>query len=87
MARAASAIPEYARVSDLDAHWNAARARTLKPGAAPPSGAVIYWMSRDQRAHDNWALLHAAQLAAASGAPLHVAFCLQRSFLGLRRGQ
>ena len=82
MARAASAIPEYARVSDLDAHWNAARARTLKPGAAPPSGAVIYWMSRDQRAHDNWALLHAAQLAAASGAPLHVAFCLQRSFLG-----
>jgi hypothetical protein len=33
-------------------------------------------MSRDQRARDNWALLHTAELAAQSGAPVAVAFNL-----------
>ncbi len=27
--------------------------------AAPSSGAVVYWMSRDQRVNDNWGLLTA----------------------------
>ncbi len=26
-------------------------------------GPIIYWMSRDQRVHDNWALLSAQQIA------------------------
>jgi len=26
-------------------------------------GPVIYWMSRDQRVNDNWALLYARELA------------------------
>lgn len=45
-------------------------------------GPVIYWMSRDQRAQDNWALVHAQDLALAAQAPLVVAFCLAPAFLG-----
>ncbi len=45
-------------------------------------GPVIYWMSRDQRAGDNWALLFAHQTALELKQPLHVAFCLSHSFLG-----
>jgi len=35
-------------------------------------------MSRDQRARDNWALLHAAELAVKSCAPVAVVFNLVR---------
>lgn len=58
-------------------------ARIRSPGDNPPkSGPVVYWMHRDQRAADNWALLHAAELAVASGAPLLVAFALAPLFPG-----
>ena len=53
--------------------------RNLIP-AAP--GAAVYWMSRDQRVADNWALLHAQSLALARQAPLAVVFTLADSFLG-----
>lgn len=87
---ASAAIPAYARADDLHAHWHAVRARTLKPSSAPASGpgappaarSVVYWMSRDQRVHDNWALLHAQQLACDERVPLHVAFCLLPTFMG-----
>lgn len=46
------------------------------------SGPVVYWMSRDQRVRDNWALLHAAELARDSRQPLAVVFCLAPSYLG-----
>lgn len=39
-------------------------------------GPVIYWMERDQRAHDNWALLYAQQLAANLRRSIEVIFCL-----------
>jgi len=42
---------------------------------------VVYWMSRDQRLQDNWALLWAQKLALERGKSLHVAFCLVPSFL------
>ncbi|MBL3582802.1 deoxyribodipyrimidine photo-lyase [Oleidesulfovibrio alaskensis] len=47
---------------------------------------VLYWMHREMRARDNWALLHAQQCAAAGGAPLAVVFCLVPQFIdaGLR---
>jgi deoxyribodipyrimidine photo-lyase len=48
---------------------------------------VIYWMRRDQRAADNWALLHAQDVALAHDAPLAVAFCLVPEFLGAARRQ
>ncbi len=44
-------------------------------------GPVIYWMSRDQRSHDNWALLYAQELAIKSKSPLIVLFCLVPDFL------
>lgn len=56
------------------------RARLIRDGAEMP-GPVIYWMSRDQRARDNWALLYAQGLALGKKAPLAVVFCLVPSFL------
>jgi len=41
----------------------------------------LYWMSRDQRAEDNWALLHAQEIAMSKKASLHVCFCLVPKFL------
>jgi deoxyribodipyrimidine photo-lyase len=45
------------------------------------NGPVIYWMSRDQRASDNWALLYAQSLALKQKVPLGVIFCLVSHFL------
>lgn len=45
-------------------------------------GPVVYWMGRDQRACDNWALLHAKGLAEKYDSPLAVVFCLVPKFLG-----
>ncbi|NIP43107.1 MAG: deoxyribodipyrimidine photo-lyase [candidate division Zixibacteria bacterium] len=44
-------------------------------------GPIIYWMSRDQRVDDNWALLFARQLAVEYKAPLAVAFCMVPEYL------
>ncbi len=44
-------------------------------------GPVIYWMSRDQRVMDNWALLYAQQLAYEHKAPLAVVFCQVPEYL------
>lgn len=45
------------------------------------SGPVIYWMSRDQRVQDNWALLYAQQQAILLQQPLLIVFCLAPTFL------
>ncbi|PRW61487.1 CPD photolyase isoform B [Chlorella sorokiniana] len=58
------------------------RVRELRKGAVEGSGPVIYWMSRDQRVRDNWALLYAAEAAAKRGVPVAVAFNLVTEFLG-----
>jgi deoxyribodipyrimidine photo-lyase len=57
------------------------RIRLMQEGI-PATGPVLYWMSRDQRVQDNWALLFARDLALAGRVPLAVAFCLAPSFLG-----
>ena len=57
------------------------RTRVLGEGKCT-GGAVLYWMSRDQRAEDNWALLFADEVSRSHGAPLVVAFCLVDDFLG-----
>ncbi len=41
---------------------------------------VLYWMQRDQRVQDNWALLYAAQCAAKAKQPLLVVFNLVSRF-------
>ena len=56
------------------------RARILKEGLVG-SGPVVYWMSRDQRVNDNWALLFAQKLALERKVSLGVVFCLAPSFL------
>jgi len=56
------------------------RIRVLKEGG-PGTGPVVYWMSRDQRVADNWALLFAQELALERKVPLAVVFCLVPSFL------
>jgi deoxyribodipyrimidine photo-lyase len=57
------------------------RIMTLVKGEAK-RGPVIYWMSRDQRVKDNWALIFAQELANKLGQPMAVAFCLAPEFLG-----
>lgn len=39
-------------------------------------------MSRDQRVVDNWALIHACEVAASKGVPVAVAFNVVTEFLG-----
>jgi deoxyribodipyrimidine photo-lyase len=59
---------------------NPKRIRFLQTGSET-AGSVIYWMSRDQRVHDNWALLYAQQLALEKKLPLAVVFNLVPDFL------
>ncbi|MBD3233272.1 MAG: deoxyribodipyrimidine photo-lyase [candidate division Zixibacteria bacterium] len=48
---------------------------------------VVYWMSRDQRVDDNWALLYAQELANKFKVSLAVVFCLNPEFLDATLGQ
>lgn len=57
------------------------------PPPTSPSGPVIYWMFRDQRSRDNWALIHATHLANRSSAPVAVAFNLCHRFLAAHARQ
>lgn len=59
---------------------NPKRLRILKEGK-DSFGPVVYWMQRDQRAHDNWALIYAQNIAAEKNAQLFVVFNLVPSFL------
>ena len=59
---------------------NDKRARLITEGKTG-RGPVIYWMSRDQRIHDNWALLYSQKLALRYKVPLLVVFCLVPRFL------
>jgi deoxyribodipyrimidine photo-lyase len=59
----------------------AKRVRLLQEGDRG-KGPVIYWMSRDQRVHDNWALVFAQNLALRHRKGLMAVFCLTTDFLG-----
>lgn len=45
------------------------------------SDGLLYWMCRDHRVQDNWALIYAQQLALAEKLPLHICFCLAPRYL------
>ena len=60
---------------------NLKRINTIK-NAAESKGSVAYWMSRDQRVHDNWALIFAQKIAKEKKKPLIVIFNLVSDFLG-----
>ena len=68
---------------------NSRRIRALRKESheIQASGPVIYWMSRDQRVRDNWAMLYAGELAKKGGGSLVVAFCLVPRFLGATKMQ
>ena len=55
--------------------------------ASPGRGPVVYWMSRDQRIHDNWALIHAQELGVRFGRSVLVVFCLAPEFLNAAERQ
>lgn len=50
-------------------------------------GPVLYWMSRDQRVHDNWSLFYALQKAAETRSALHVVFSVAGGFLSASERQ
>lgn len=56
------------------------RIRVLNEGKSG-TGPVVYWMSRDQRVHNNWALIFAQQLSAKTNSGLIVLFNLLPDFL------
>ncbi|MEW6358505.1 MAG: deoxyribodipyrimidine photo-lyase [Planctomycetota bacterium] len=60
---------------------NRRRTAQIKRGVEK-AGPVVYWMNRDQRSQDNWALLFAQEMALVRKAPLAVVFCLASRFLG-----
>ena len=55
------------------------RSRLLQKGQLG-DGPVVYWMSRDQRAHDNWALLYAQERALALHKDVTVVFCIDLDY-------
>jgi deoxyribodipyrimidine photo-lyase len=59
---------------------NTKRVQLLQNGTEG-NGSVIYWISRDQRVHDNWALLFAQKIAKEKNKPLIVVFNLVSDFL------
>ncbi len=59
---------------------NNGRVQLLKAGS-PLGSEVVYWISRDQRLHDNWALLYAQEIALERKLPLTIVFCLLPDFL------
>jgi deoxyribodipyrimidine photo-lyase len=62
--------------------FNSRRCRILtKADGSADTGPVIYWMWREQRVEDNWALIHAQRLATKRKQPLFVAFCLVPKYL------
>jgi deoxyribodipyrimidine photo-lyase len=56
------------------------RTRLLK-NAPVRKGPVVYWMSRDQRIHDNWAVVSAMEYASENRLPLIIVFNLADNFL------
>jgi deoxyribodipyrimidine photo-lyase len=59
---------------------NIKRLRILKNGIQK-NGPVVYWMQRDQRAYDNWALIYAQEKAIELNRQLYVVFNLVPKFL------
>jgi deoxyribodipyrimidine photo-lyase len=53
----------------------------LKEGTGR-TGPVLYWMSRDQRVYDNWALTHAIEVAQDESEPVMVVFTLVNGYPG-----
>ncbi len=60
---------------------NSGRVQSLHKGDRKAAGPVVYWMQRDQRVLDNWALIQAQRRAMKKSSPLVVVFTLAPEFL------
>ncbi|NTV31220.1 deoxyribodipyrimidine photo-lyase [candidate division WWE3 bacterium] len=56
------------------------RVHQLNKNQIHQQGSIIYWMSRDQRVHNNWALIYAQELALARKSSLSVIFSFDTKF-------
>ncbi|XP_058798380.1 deoxyribodipyrimidine photo-lyase [Phymastichus coffea] len=67
----------------LKFNFNKKRVRVLTDldEVAVKSKGIVYWMFRDARVQDNWALLFAQKTALKNKVPLHVCFCILPKFL------
>ncbi|XP_034558299.1 deoxyribodipyrimidine photo-lyase isoform X2 [Notolabrus celidotus] len=66
------------RTENKDVKFNKKRLRFISNNEKTKKGSegILYWMTRDQRVQDNWALIHAQHLAVKQSLPLHICFCL-----------
>lgn len=66
------------RSEKKDMKFNKKRLRFISDSKKVKQGSegVLYWMLRDHRLQDNWALIHAQRLAVQENLPLHICFCL-----------
>lgn len=69
--------------SVTDFKFNKKRVRLISSDADIPENCkgIAYWMWREQRVQDNWALLYAQRMALKQEVPLFVCFCLPSKFL------
>jgi deoxyribodipyrimidine photo-lyase len=65
---------------------NEKRIRLLQKGDET-NGPIVYWMSRDQRIYDNWALVYSQKLAIEKNKPIAVIFNLVPNFLEATKRQ
>jgi deoxyribodipyrimidine photo-lyase len=65
---------------------NPQRIRALN-NCTEKAGPIVYWMQRDQRTEDNWALLYAQEIATSRKQPLIVVFNVVSAFLGANSDQ
>ncbi|XP_070775215.1 CPD photolyase [Enoplosus armatus] len=66
------------RTKEKEMKFNKKRLRVMSDTEKIKQGSegVLYWMTRDHRVQDNWALIHAQRLAVKESLPLHVCVCL-----------
>lgn len=76
-------LEQFAESRDCRVHVHSDRVRILSRRVAVENRGrgVVYWMSRDSRVQDNWALICAQKFALKLKLPLHVCFCLTPKFL------
>jgi deoxyribodipyrimidine photo-lyase len=60
---------------------NPKRLRKLNTHNIPDKGPIIYWMDRERRAHDNWAMICAQKSAEKHERPMAVVYTLPKTFL------
>jgi len=72
--------PSTKKSRAASAHCDDRRVREVKGGKVG-DGPVVYWMCRDQRVADNWALIYAAEQAKKGGKPLAVCYNVDPAFL------